>query len=101
MIWGYLYDKHKFLSIEEQRNLIVNFAKQYQFKSLRFRTIEERKEILSYSLQNEDTIIISDILPLGSRFEDVIATLKILSDKKVRICSVSEDLMLDNLIPHL
>ena len=46
MIWGYLYNKHKFLSIEEQRNLIVNFAKQYQFKHIRFRTIEEQKNIL-------------------------------------------------------
>ena len=101
MIWGYLYNKHKFLSIEEQRNLIVNFTKQYQFKHIRFRTIEEQKNILSSSLQNEDTLIISDVLSLGSRFEDIITTLKILTDKKVRICSVSEDLMLDNLIPHL
>ncbi len=40
MIWGYLYNKHKFLSIEEQRNLIVNFAKQYQlwiFKTKKYK----------------------------------------------------------------
>ena len=101
MIWGYIYNKHRFLSTERQKEIITEYAQKYQFKPLRFRTINESNDIFSYNLQNEDTLIVCDILLFGSRFEDIISTFKCLSEKKIRICSISEDLMLDNLIPNL
>lgn len=101
MIWGYTYEGHKFFSVEKQKELILEFTQKYQFKPLRFREIKETNDILFSNFQDEDTVIVSDISALGSNFEGVISTLKTLSNKKIRVCSVSEDLMFDNIIPHL
>ena len=101
MIWGYTYEGHEFLSVEKQKELISGFAQKYQFKLLRFREVKETNDILFSGFQDEDTVIVSDISLLGLNFEGVISTLKSLSNRKLRICSVTEDLMFDNLIPNL
>ena len=101
MIWGYLHENHKFHSVETQKKLISEFAQKYQFKLLRFRLVKDIKNIFYSDLQDEDTVIVSDVSLFGSRFEEIISAFKILSNKRIRICCASEDLMFDNLVPHL
>ena len=101
MLWGYTYDSNSFLSVKKQREVVSTFAPKHQFTPLRFRTLECGKEILKHNFQGNDIIIVPDVVFFGTKFEEIISALKILSEKKVKICSASENLMFDNPIPVL
>lgn len=101
MIIGYITETNIYTSFAEQKEMISRYAEKYSLGNVRFVKIPKEKSILSYSMKENDTFIISDVSLLGARFEDIMHAVKLLSEHKVKIFSIKENLVIDAFSPHL
>lgn len=92
MNFAYLLKKHKFLSIEEQKAILSDYALKNQLLSLEFRTSKIEKDLSLGKLSENDIITMADIFLLGLNFQDIMQMLGLICSKGIELHIVSENL---------
>ena len=100
----YLLKKHKFLSVEEQKAILSDYALKNQLLSLEFRTTKIEKDLSLGKLSENDIITMADIFLLGLNFQDIMQMLDLICSKGIELHIVSENLFFNialSTLPHV
>lgn len=100
MITGYVHQNEQFSSVAQQREDMVLCAESYHLGGIKFVEIPADKTILSCPIKKKKTIIIPNLSLIGTKFEDVITALRLLSAYQVCLYSAKEGLAIDIERPH-
>ena len=99
MNFAYLLKKHKFLSVEEQKAILSDYALKNQLLSLEFRTTKIEKDLSLGKLSENDIITMADIFLLGLNFQDIMQMLDLICSKGIELHIVSENLFFNKTQP--
>ena len=100
MISEYITETNIYAPLAEQKEMILRYVGKNELGDVKFVKIPENRDVLSYSMKQDEAFIISDVSLLGAKFEDIMLTLKVLSSRKVKFYSVKEKLEVDTFLPR-
>ncbi len=100
MIIGYISESNFYISLLEQKKIISDYASKLKLGDVEFVKIPKSKNIFSYPMKKNDTFIISDVSMLGAKFEEIMLALKNFSEKKIKIYSAKEKILIDSFSPR-
>lgn len=95
MIVGFVQDDSKYFDVEAQREALVSYADERKIKDLKVINVANTQDILSQRVKSGDTIVIPNISLLGNTLEQVVSAIKRLSECRVYIYSIKENLAID------
>ena len=101
MTIGYVYEKQRFCTPEEQERMIRACAKRYRLGELKIKKVSAEESIKAQNIKKSETIVIANVSLLGERFEEIVKAIKELSGQKIRIFSAKEDLQIDTSYPQM
>ncbi len=95
MIVGFVQDDSKYFDVEAQREALVSYADERKIKDLKVVNVVNTQDILSQRIKSGDTIVIPNISLLGNTLEQIVSSIKQLSECRVYIYSIKENLAID------
>ena len=99
MIIGAISETNSFISLSEQKKLVSDYALKSKLKKIEFVKVPKNKKILSCPMKKGDSIVVSDVSMLGSKFEEIMLSLKFFSEHKIKVYCAKEKIEVDTFEP--
>ena len=90
MIIGYLDNKGKNISVEEQKSIIENYAKIHNFMINIYLKSDKISSVLSYVCPKNNLIIVANAFSIGVSLSDIKDNVSLLNDNQISVHLVEE-----------
>lgn len=95
MIIGFIQENSMYFDADTQRESLMGYANERKIKDLKVINIANTQDILSRHIKSGDTVVIPNVSLLGNTLEQIVSSIKQLSEYRVYIYSIKENLAID------